>query len=388
MLSKICSRVSRYPHSPRTDGKIHQIQRSLSTQNARLAQLNKDCIAALKKIEINHSLWGTMCEIEDKFRADINDEVNYEYQRVPDHLLFSPDNSPAAAERAVGYQLSCGLSETPRFLLNYSVSAPDMTLDAAITPKHKSDLIESFTESFTKLKDSDQMAMASTIQPDVLIKLGVSVSCEAMNLSIANKKADKPQLAEDHLIALIDYCSSNSGMFNAINDSMRIWQLCGVNTLALITSCLSKPLNEGLGILSMHHDFLYRGTLYKGVAICNGAGAFRLSKMQPGMQYCSPHWSSATHVESQNYAARKPDRQLQMTILHSEGVRAHMFNNISSMGEGEVIMPPKPIYFLEESAVDPALQNANRQLPTIYGTMKPIQSATDARLREPHAILV
>lgn len=388
MLSKICSRVSRYPHTPGTNGKIHQAQRSLSTQNTRLAQLNKDCITALKKIEINHSLWDVACKIDDTFRADINDEVNYEYQCVPDHLLFSPDSSPAAAERAVGFQLSCSLTETPRFLLNYAVNTPGITLEAAITPKHKSYLVESLTESFPKLNDADQMAMAGAISPDVLIKLGLPVSRDAMNLSIANKKSGTPQLTEDHLLALVDYCNSNSGMFNAINDSMRIWQLCGVNTLALVTSCLSKPLNEGFSILSKYDAFLYRGPLYKGVTICNPAGAFRLSKMQPGMQYCSPHWSSATHVESQNYAARKPDRQLQMTILHAEGVRAHMFNNISSMGEGEVIMPPKPIYFLEESAVDPALQNANRQLPTIYGTMKPIQSAADARLREPHAILV
>lgn len=388
MLSKVFSKVSRYPHTPLANGRIHQAQRSHSTHNSRLAQLNKDCIAALKKMEINASLWDNACAIEDTFRADIHDEVNYDYQRVPDHLLFSPDNSPAAAERALGYQLTCGLSETPRFLLNYSVTAPGMTLDAAITPKHKSYLVESLTESFPKLKDSDQMAMASAIQPDVLIKLGFPVSPDAMNLSIANQKAGKPQLAEDHLLALADYCSSNSGMFNAVNDSLRVWQLCGVNTLASITSCLSKPLNEGLTILSQHKAFLYRGTLYKGITICNGAGAFRLSKMQPGMQYCSPHWSSATHVESQNYATKKPDRQLQMNILDAEGVRAHMFNNSSSIGEGEVIMPPKPIRFLEESEVEPSLQNTNHKLPTIYGTMKPVQSEVDARPQEPHAIRV
>ncbi len=388
MLSKVFSRISRYPHVPAVNGKIHQTQRTLSTEYSRLAQLNKNCIAELKKIELNQSLWGTVCAIEDKFRADINDEVNYEYQCVPDHLLFSPDNSPAAAERALGYQLTCGLSETPRFLLNYSVSASDMTLEAAITPGHKSYLVESLINSFSKLKDSDQLAMASAIQPAVLIKLGLPVCRDAMNVSIANKKEGKPQLAEDHLLALVDYCSSNSGMFNAINDSLRLWQLCGVNKLALITSCLSGPLSEGLSILSKHDAFLYRGPLYKGVTICNPAGSFRLSRMQPGMQYCSPHWSSATHMEKENYAAKKPDRDLQMTILDAKGVRAHMFNNTNSIHEGEVIMPPKPIYFLEESAVEPAQLNANRKLPTIYATMKPIQSEAGTRPQETHAIRV
>ncbi len=263
-----------------------------------------------------------------------------------------------------------------------------MTLDAAITPSHKSYLIESLALSFLKLKDSDQMAMASVIQPDVLINLDLPISRDAMNLSIANKNAGKPQLNEDQLMALVDYCSSASGMFNAINDSMRVWQICGVNKLAMITSCLSRPLNEGLSILSQYDAFIYRGPLYKGVTICNGAGSFRLSRMQPGMQYCSPHWSSATQFESQNYAAKKPDRQLQMTILDAEGVRAHMFNNTASIHEGEVIMPPKPMHFLEESEVEPALLNTNRQLPTIYSTMKPVASDADAKPREPHAILV
>lgn len=388
MLSKIFSKVSRYPHIPGAHGTVHQTRRSLSTHNARLAQLNQDCIAALKKIDITPALQETVYAIEDTFRADIYDEVNYEYQRVPDHLLFSPDDSPAAADRAVGYQLICGLAETPRFLLNYSVTASDMTLDAAITPKHKIYLVESLIGSFAELKESDQMAMAGAIQPDVLIKLGFPVSRAAMELSLTNKRAGQPQLAEDNLLALADYCSSNSGMFNAINDSLRVWQLCGVNKLALITSCLSKPLNEGLNILSKHAAFLYRGPLYKGVIICNGAGAYRLSKMQPGMQYCSPHWSSGTYIENQNYAAKKPDRQLKMTIVDAEGVRAHMFNNASSIGEGEVIMRPKPIYFLDKSQVEPALRNDKCKLPTIYGTMKPIPSEIDARPPEPHAIRV
>ena len=106
------------------------------------------------------------------------------------------------------------------------------------------------------------------------------------------------------------------------------------------------------------------------------------------MQYCSPHWSSATHLEKENYAAKKLDRDLQLTILDAEGVRVHMFNNTNSIHEGEVIMPPKPIYFLEESAVEPALLNTNRKLPTIYGTMKPVQSDADVKRQEPHAVRV
>jgi len=388
VFSKICSRVGRYSHTPVDHGKIHQAQRLMNTRSTRLAVLNKECIAALNKVEINDTLWDKMCAIEDKFRTDIHLEVESEYQRIPDDLLFSPDDSPAAVDRAIGHQLACGLSETPRFLLSYPVTTPGMTLEAAITPVHKINLVDSLNESFPKLLVSDQNAMASAIRPDVLIKLGLPVSRGGMKLSIANESAGKPQLTEDHLLALVDYCSSQSGMFNPINESMRLWQLCGVDRLALITSCLYAPFNEALGILAQHDAFFYRGPLYKGVIIHNGAGTFRLSRMQPGMMYQSPHWTSASQFETKNYAAIKPDRQLQLTILNAQGVRAHMFNDKTSIDQGEVIMPPYPLHFIKESQVNPALLNPDRQRHTIYCKMQPVPSGANARPTEPFAIRV
>lgn len=398
MLSKVSSKVARYSHAPVATPKTHQAQRlmnSQSQQNSRLARLNKDCLTDLRKVEVNASLWSTLCEIEDTYRGHINEEIQYEYNNLPAEQLIAPDNSFEAEQRALGFQLACGLGTIMHFLKHYAVTARDMTFEAAIVPKYKNALIEVAHERFSELGSSDQMALASATSPETLMKLGLPVSREAMNLSCAEKNAGRPQLREDHLLALFDYCNSQTEMFNPINDSMRLWQIGGVDKLASITSCLSKSLNEALNILLNHEAFFYRGPLYKGLSLHNPAGAFRASKMQPGMEHISPHWSSTTRFESENYSVKKPDRHVQLTICDAEGVRAHIFNDAKSIvksggiiGEGEVIMPPKPLYFLNESEVEPDKLNPKRNHPTIYCTMRSNEAEASSKPKEPHAIRV
>jgi hypothetical protein len=398
MLSQVCSKVGRYSHTPVANPKIHQAQRlinSQSYQNYGLTQMNRDCLANLRKVELNTSLCSTMCKIEDTYREKISDEIQYEYNNVPADRLIAPDSSYEAEQRALGFQLACGLGTITHFLENYAVTAGDMTFEAAIVPKYKNKLVEIANNRFVELEPSDQMALASATQPEVLMKLGLPVSREAMNLSLAEKNAGRPQLREDHLLALFDYCNSQTGMFNPINDSMRLWQISGVGKLASITSCLSKSLNEALNILFKHDAFVYRGPLYKGIILYNPAGPFRVSKMQPGMEHTSPHWSSSTRFEQVNYARTKLGRMAQVTICDAEGVRAHIFNDAkprldrnSIVGEGEVMMPPKPLHFLNESEVEPDKLNPKRNIPTIYCTMKPNQPETDSKPKEPYAIRV
>lgn len=398
MLSKVSSKVGRYSHAPIANPKIHQAQRlmnSQSQQSSRLARLNRDCLTDLRKVEVNMSLWSTMCEIEDTYRGHIHEEIQYEYSNLPAEQLIAPDNSFEAEQRALGFQLACGLGTIMHFLKHYAVTARDMTFEAAIVPKYKTALIEVARERFSKLSASDQMALAVATAPETLMKLGLPVSREAMNLSVAEKNAGRPQLREDHLLALFDYCNSQTEMFNPINDSLRLWQISGVDKLASMTSCLSKSLNEALNILLKHEAFVYRGPLYKGLNLYNPAGPFRASKMQPGMEHTSPHWSSTTRFECENYSVKKLDRQIQLTICDAEGVRAHIFNDAEPRiksdvitGEGEVIMPPKPLYFLNESEVEPDKLNPKRNHPTIYCTMRSNQAAADGKPKEPHAIRV
>ena len=116
---------------------------------------------------------------------------------------------------------------------------------------------------------------------------------------------------------------------------MRLWQLCSVAKLAELTECLRAPLNEALNILSCHEEFIYEGPAYKGISLANGAGQFRLYWMQPGCEYTSPHWCSATSREEANYASDMPildanctnDRDTQLTILHARAVKVHLFND-------------------------------------------------------------
>ncbi len=358
MLKQVCSASVRRANYPRI------------SSNHYLSQLNRECLNKLKRIDINSSLQARMEDIDTQYRFPIYHEVEAEYRKVPDHALYEADDSPEAEERAKGHQLACGLVSTMGFLDNYSVTVPGITLDAAIHPAHKNFLIESLQLSFHELNEHDRLAFASAVKPDVLARAELKLSPEEKKRSIDSYQAGKPQLEAHHLLALLDASSSRTGSFNAVNDAKRTWQLCGVDKLAAITACLADPLEEALQILSQHDVFVYEGPAYKGISVCNGAGQFRLSKMQPGMQHTSPHWSSATWISGKNYAFNN-GRDLQVTILHAIGVRVHLFNDISSIDEGEIAIRPMPMHFVSASEVDPLLFQQNDFCPTIYCTMKP-----------------
>lgn len=387
MLSKVCSKVGRYSHTPVTNSKIHQAQRRMSqpsNTNSRLAQMTQECIAELMKVEINPSLQTKMQAIQDTYYDDLQLMTEDEYNALPDHAIFEPDFSWQAKERAQAVQIYRGIGAVARFLDSYHVHAPGMSLCEAIDPSHKNYLIGSLHRSFPQLSPPDQRALAAVIRPDVLSKLNLPCSPEDKQLSSTTQLAGTPQLDENHVIALLDYCNSVTRNFNAVNDSKRALQLCNVSTLVSITSCLSKPLEEGLQILSMYQPFIYKGPAWKGIALLEPAGQFRLSRIQPGMSYTSPHWSSVTHIERENYAEKGDGyRTCKLSIAHTEGVHVHMFNDVSSIRQGEVMLPPKPMYFIEKPK---DAKNSSTVAIHVYCTMKPNPSETKGNVMEPHAI--
>lgn len=387
MLSQVCSKVGRYSHAPVANPKIHQVQRQMnhtSNANSRLVRMTRDCIAELTKVEINPSLQKTMQSIQDTYYDDLQLMTEEEYNALPDHAIREPDFSWQAKERAQAVQVYRGIGAVARFLDNYGVHAPGMSLCDAIDPNHKNYLIDSLHRSFPQLSSLDQRALATVIRPDVLSKLNLPCSSEEKRLSSATQLAGTPQLDENHVIALLDYCNSVTRNFNAVNDSKRTLQLCNVDTLASITSCLSKPLEEGLQILSMYQPFIYKGPAWKGIALLEPAGQFRLSRIQPGMSYTSPHWSSVTHIEKENYAEKGDGyRTCKLSIADAEGVHVHMFNDISSIRQGEVMLPPEPMYFTESPK---SAKKSAAIAIHVYCTMKPNPSETEGDAMGPHAI--
>ena len=389
MLSKIYSNVSRYSHGPASNPKIHQAKRSLnnhSNGNSRMVRLTNECLSTLRQVRITPTLQSTINSLQDKYATDLQVMTEDEYRALPDHAIFEPDGSREALERAQAVQVYRGVGAVARFLEDYAVHTPGMNLCDAITKRHRSRLLNSFHASFPNLSPSDQMALTSAIHPDVISKLNLTCSMEGKRLSIATQLAGTPQLDEHHFIALLDYCSSSTGHFNAINDSKRTWQLCGVDTLASITSCISKPMDEGLQILSRHPAFVYKGPAWKGIALLEPAGPYRLSRIQPGMSYASPHWSSATHIEHKNYSNKGDEyRTCKQSIAYAEGVHVHMFNDATSIDEGEVMLPPKPMYFTEAPKNE---KRSSTAAITIHCTMKSNLPEKDGNAVEPHAIRV
>ena len=387
MLSKVSAKVGRYSHAPINNPKTQQAQRLMNQQSnasSRLARMTRDCIAELMQVEINPSIQKKIQSIQDTYYDDLQLMTEDEYNALPDHAIFEPDFSWQAKERAQAVQVYRGVGAVARFLDNYDVHAPGMSLCDAIDPKHKNYLIDALHQSFPQLSPSDQRALATVIRPNVLNKLNLPCSLEENRLSRTTLLAGMPQLDEDHVIALLDYCNSVTRNFNAVNDSKRTLQLCNVGTLASITSCLSKPLEEGLQILSMYQPFIYRGPAWKGIALLEPAGQYRLSRIQPGMSYTSPHWSSVTHIERENYAEKGDGyRTCKLFIAHTEGVHVHMFNDVSSIRQGEVMLPPEPMYFMERPK---NAKNSSTVAIHLYCTMKPNPSETEGNTMEPHAI--
>ena len=362
MISKFCSSA------------IHQASQKTNNQHSYLSRLNKDCLSKLRKVEIDRSTRHQLESLDTEYRYKIHEAVEIDYAAVPDHSLFYPDNSPDAEERAKGYQLACALWSVMRFQESYSISVPGMSLDAAINPSHRQFLIETFNSTWNTLCASERRMLLTAIHPEACQQLGLALSSEEKKFSQTTAQSIKKQLNVPHVLALVDYCNSQTGNFNSVNDGMRLWQLCCTDKIAEVTECLRTPLNEALHLLSSHEDFVYEGPAYKGISLANGAGQFRLFHMQPGRQYTSPHWCSATISEEANYASDKissngnstNDRDTQLTILHARAVKVHLFNDAGTVHQQEVMLPSKPLLFLSPHDVDQKKFPPNSLHATLY----------------------
>ncbi len=356
---------------------------SLTQKNIRhesyLSRLNSECISKINKVDINQSTKSTLEKINHKYRQTIYDEVKNQYDVLHAHKLFYPDDTLESRELAKGYQIACGLFSTQEFLKNYSVTIPGMSLEAAIHPHHKNYLIASFQTTLNAISIEERVMLAEVIHPKIFEWLNLQVQPEQTQASSQSAKKNLPQLTADHVLALDDYCNSQSGSFNSANDGMRVWQISGSDTLAKISDCLTRPLNEALKILSLHENFSYEGPAFKGVVLANGAGPYRLARMQPGMKYISPHWVSATCRPESNYASDASCysshaistniRDTQITVLNTKAVKVHLFNDISSIHQGEIMIPRKPLMFLSPDSIDQSMRALAQSRHTLYCTM-------------------
>ena len=357
----------------------HSLTQKTVRHESYLSRLNSECISTINAVDINQSTKPALQEINHKYRLKIYDEVNHQYDLLHSHKIFYPDDTLESRELAKGHQISCGLFSTQEFLKNYSVIIPGMSLEAAINPFHKNHLIKSFQGTLNEIKNEEGTMLAEVIHPKVFEWLNLEVSPEQLQASLQSAKKNLPQLTADHVLALVDYCNSQTGSFNSANDGMRVWQISGSDTLAKISDCLTRPLNEALEILSLHENFRYEGPAYKGIVLINGAGPYRLARMQPGMTYISPHWLSATSRPESNYASdaccysshalSMNRRDTQITVLNTKAVKVHLFNDISSIHQGEIMIPRKPLMFLSPDGIDPAVLALAQSRHTLYCTM-------------------
>jgi hypothetical protein len=102
--------------------------------------------------------------------------------------------------------------------------------------------------------------------------------------------------------------------------------------------------------------------------------------MQVGMTYVSPHWLSATTRPESSYASDDSCysshaistnvRDTQLTIVHTKAVKVHLFNDISSIDQGEIMISKKPFEFLSPKTVDAHVLVSGHARNELYCKMK------------------
>lgn len=321
---------------------------------SRLGQLTIDCSKALREVQISSRSKTEIAAIDDHYRYAIYEETMAAYQAVPDVTM--PDNSAEAKLRAQAWQLIEALSSMDQFFAHYDVSIPSVNLEVAIHPSHRESLIHDFRESWVSMNPEDRRALIEVISEKTLYQFGITLHASEKQYAAQKGLKITPQLSMAHCLALLDYANSNSGSFNATNNSARLWHYYGVDTLAKITTALYEPFCEALRILEHHPTFCYEGPAYKGLSIANPAGNFRMSCMQAGMPLHCAHGISATSRREKNYASSSniwSTRDMQLTFVHSRGIKIHLFNDKTSRDQMEIIIPEgRQLKFLSPQDID------------------------------------
>ena len=345
-----------------------------------LSRMNTECLSKINKIGINHSTKAAMEEINSLYQISINEEVKNQYGMLHANQVFLPDDSFTSTELAKGHQISCGLYSSHEFLHNYSLTLSRMSLEAAINPFHKNYLIKSFQKTILAITANERNALSEIIHPKVFDWLDLKMNPDEIKLSCNAAQKNLPQLKLQHVLALVDYCNSQTGSFNSVNDALRVWQMSGSDTFARISGCLISALDEALETLSLNAKFSYEGPAYKGLVLANGAGPYRLARMQVGMTYISPHWLSATTRPESSYASDESCysphaistnvRDTQLTIVHTKAVKVHLFNDVSTIDQGEIMISKKPFEFLSPNTIDAHILVSGHARNELYCKMK------------------
>jgi hypothetical protein len=331
----------------------HQLCRT-ATARSRLGQLTMDCSKVLREVKISTRSKNEIAAIDDHYRHAIYEETMEAYQAVPDVTM--PDNSPEAKLRAQAWQLIEGLSSMGQFFAHYDVTAAGVSLEVAINPSHRDSLIHDFRESWFSMNPEDRRALIAVISEKTFHQLGITLNASEKQYAELKELNIAPQLTIAHCLALLDYANSSSGSFNATNNSARLWRYYGIDTLAKITAPLYEPFCEALRVLEHYPDFCFEGPAYKGLSIANPAGNFRMSCMQAGMPLHCAHGISATSRREKNYASSSniwSTRDMQLTFVHSRGIKIHLFNDETSRDQMEIIIPEgRQLKFLSPQEID------------------------------------
>jgi hypothetical protein len=300
----------------------------------------------IKGLKVDAQLQQKLANLHEEYYPGIKEWIRAE-EKQAGTTGVSVDN-PHARAAAEALTISNSIHEVSGFLLKYDIRYPEADLLGSIQAFHRIDLEKSSGETFRNLPEEKKIQVMLCVEPGVLEKIGISkfpISEQVLN-KLRQDIPTEVLLNEAEFLATIDYLSSTTKLFAAINNAGRSKAYYQIPLFADAVQAVSNPLKSGLKKLSLHP--LFKRTdivVYKGVAMSDEAGAYRRAalddKLTKGGVIYFPHSMSASEELTQSYSySKSPDEyNVLLHIKIKQGAAVDCLHDIHTAGEQEIVAP-------------------------------------------------
>ena len=161
----------------------------------------------------------------------------------------------------------------------------DQAFMAQIKKPHAERLKNAFHGSWQANNIERQAAILSAISPEVAAQFDLSPSATHKALAKSwGSIAPELLLSRSEMLALLDYVSSQTGTFNAVNGSAIASANYGEQLFSSVTEVFSAALVRAILKLS-HHPYFERVNVetYKGINLSDKSGIFRKAALEAAL---------------------------------------------------------------------------------------------------------
>lgn len=299
----------------------------------------------LRTMKISPGLHSKLADLHEHHQAGITQWVQEQVTQARREPLSM--SNIYARQAAAGASILSAMQEATGFLLKYDVRADNVSLIDSLTDFHRNNLNIDFGAAYSNLSDDKKLQVALTVEPGVLEKMGIAI-LPISPAEIAKLQATLPAgllLNEGEFIATIDYLSSTTKLFAAVNSAERVKAFYGLPLFADVVKGVSTELNCAIKKLSANPAYARKDVvIHKGVNLHDAAGPFRLAALENALAHDKavpfPHTLSASENEWGSYLVTKSPElyNVGMRIKIKQGAAVDALHDASTQGEQEVVV--------------------------------------------------